>query len=128
MAYSAGPEWPDPKTITNWPGTATYETRNKVDTAVFYNTNTGVLHSWGFECEEDEHDTAFEVNRLFKLFLDSKYNDQSGYAPTHGDVQRWYQDYLTCLYNYVASYCQERIPRFTSKNVEWLFSVPTVWR
>ncbi|KAK5125632.1 hypothetical protein LTR85_011906 [Meristemomyces frigidus] len=126
VAWSAAPEWTDPKTINNWPGKASYETRNKVDTAVSYSVGTQVLQSWGFECDED--DETIELNKLFKLFLDPQYVDGSGCAPPHDEVQHWYRDYLTYLYHCVMRYFQDRIPRFASKNVEFVFSVPTTWK
>ncbi|KAK4542172.1 hypothetical protein LTR36_007019 [Oleoguttula mirabilis] len=126
VAWSAAPEWTDPKTIMNWPGKASYETRNKVDTAVSYGADTQVLHSWGFECDED--DDTVEVNKVFKLFLDPSFVDTSGCAPPHDEVQQWYRDYLTCLYHGIMRYFQDRIPRFASKNVEFVFSVPTTWK
>lgn len=33
VAWSSGPEWPDPKTIQRWPGKLGHELRNKVDTS-----------------------------------------------------------------------------------------------
>lgn len=110
----------------NWPGKASYEMRNKVDTAVSYIVETRNLHNWGFEYDED--DESVEVNELFKLFLDPRFVDPSDHTPPYREVQQWYCDYLACLYHYVMRYFQERIPRFASRNVEFVFSVPTTWK
>ncbi|GIZ49319.1 hypothetical protein CKM354_001235100 [Cercospora kikuchii] len=126
VAYSSAPEWTDPKTIVRWPGRATHETRNKVDTCIAYDARFQSLRSWGFECNENDFGT--DVNKLFKLFLDPRFIDESGFAPAYSEVQRWYVDYLSCLYAYVKSYLQERMARFALKNVEWVFSIPTTWK
>ncbi|KAH9836420.1 Hsp70 family chaperone [Teratosphaeria destructans] len=126
VAYSTAPEWAEPRTIMHWPGKASWETRSKVDTCVSYSAITQTLQNWGFECDED--DPSVEVNKLFKLFLDPRYVDNSGCAPSQDEIKQWYVDYLASLHLYVQRYCQERIPRFASKNVEWLFSIPTTWK
>ena len=126
VAYSSAPEWTDPKTIVHWPGRATHETRNKVDTCVAYDARFQSLRSWGFECNENDVET--DVNKLFKLFLDPRFIDESGFAPAYSEVQRWYVDYQSGLDAYVNSYLQERMARFALKNVEWVFSIPTTWK
>ncbi|KAM3417238.1 hypothetical protein BST61_g5497 [Cercospora zeina] len=126
VAYSSAPEWTDPKTIVHWPGRPTHETRNKVDTCVAYDARFQSLRNWGFEC--NENDPESDVHRLFKLFLDPHYIDDSGFAPLRGEAQHWYVDYLTCLYGFTKEYLQDRMARFGLKNVEWVFSNPTTWK
>lgn len=110
----------------NWPGKASYETRNKVDTAVSYGADNQVLQNWGFECNEDNE--AVECNRFFKLFLDPRFVDMSGCAPPHEEVQLWYRDYLSCLYQCIMRHFHDRLARFNSMNIEFVFSVPTTWK
>ncbi|KAK3672450.1 hypothetical protein LTR78_007757 [Recurvomyces mirabilis] len=110
----------------NWPGKASYELRSKVDTALSYAAATGDLRNWGFECDEDDH--TVDVNKLFKLFLDPRYVDLSGFAPAHGEAQQWYCDYLACLYHCIMRFLSERVGHFSSKKIEFVFSVPTTWK
>lgn len=109
----------------SWPGRASYEVRNKVDSAVAYAAGTEDLISWGFDC--DEEDVAIEPERNFKLALDPGYFDPSGYAPGHEESLRFYHDYLGSLYQYITRHFRETIPRFGTKSIEFVFSVPTTW-
>ncbi|RMY72945.1 hypothetical protein D0863_04178 [Hortaea werneckii] len=126
VAWSAAPEWNDPKTLQHWPGIAYHEIRNKVDTAVAYDARNSRLRNWGFAC--DDENPALEVNRFFKLNLDPGYIDNHTHAPTHSEVKQWYCDYLQSLYSYLMRHFRETMPRFESKNVEFVFSVPTTWK
>ncbi|KAK5112470.1 hypothetical protein LTR62_004227 [Meristemomyces frigidus] len=126
VAYSLGPHWPDPKTIQRWPGKLGNEIRNKVETAISYDLRTGHQSSWGFLCNPD--DDRYEYNSLFKLYLDAHHQDATPNPPSLAEVQRWYEDYLRCLYGYIMKYFQETIPRFASSRVDFVFSVPVTWR
>ncbi|KAK5679136.1 hypothetical protein LTS10_008795 [Elasticomyces elasticus] len=111
----------------NWPGKASYEVRNKVDTAIGYAAGTQHVRSWGFECG-DEDDATMDVEKLFKLFLDPSYVDTSGYAPTHLKAQQWYRDFLAELYQCIIRFLHDRVARFDAKSIEFVFSVPTTWK
>ncbi|KAK3117675.1 hypothetical protein LTR53_000703 [Teratosphaeriaceae sp. CCFEE 6253] len=126
VAYSMGPEWTDPKTIQRWPGKLGHEIRNKVETSVSYDMHTGKLSSWGFLCNPDGD--RYEYNSLFKLHLNPSHEDATPDAPTTEESQRWYQDYLACLYSYIMKYFKESTPRFSSKKIDFIFSVPVTWR
>ncbi|KAK5129854.1 hypothetical protein LTR08_002762 [Meristemomyces frigidus] len=128
VAYSTSPAWTAPQAInSHWPGKATCELVSKVDTAVSYEANTQTLRSWGFECDED--DPSVEVNKYFKLALDRRFSDPSGFAPPHHEARQWYQDYLACLYKFIMDFFRDRFgSRFLARNVEFLFSVPTTWK
>lgn len=126
VAWSAAPEWADPKTIMTWPGKPSYMMHSKVDTSVSYATGTQTLRNWGFECNED--DESVEVEKLFKLFLDPRYVDMSGYAPAFHEAQQWYRDFMGCLYHCIVGYLRDRIAHFQSKKIEFVFSVPTTWK
>lgn len=116
-----GPEWADPKTIQRWPGKMGHEIRNKVETSVSYSLSTGRLSSWGFLCNPDGD--QYEYNSLFKLHLDPSHEDTADDAPTIEEAQRWYQDYLSCLYSYIIKFFKETTARFDSKKVEYVFSL-----
>jgi hypothetical protein len=121
-----GPEWPAPKTIQHWPGKLGHENRNKVDTAVAYDLNTGYPASWGFLIE---HDTAdLEVQELFKLYLDDSHQDLFRDHVTVEEARKWFQDYLRFVYAAVGRNFDDSFPRWRSKNVEFVFSVPTTWK
>ncbi|KAK4545934.1 hypothetical protein LTR36_002498 [Oleoguttula mirabilis] len=126
VAWSAAPEWADPKAIMSWPGKASYELRSKVDTSVSYETASRALLNWGFECDEEDEYT--EVNKLFKLFLDPRHTDVSGYAPAHHEAQQWYRDFLSCLYHCIVRFLRDRVAHYASKNIEFVFSIPTTWK
>ncbi|KAK5119541.1 hypothetical protein LTR85_007369 [Meristemomyces frigidus] len=129
VAYSMGPEWTDPKTIQRWPGKLGHEVRNKVETSVSYDLQSGKLGSWGFLCDPD--DDGYEYNSLFKLNLDPGHEDATGDAPSTAEAQHWYSDYLSCLYSYIMKFFKESTPRFFSKKVDptsFVFSVPVTWR
>jgi hypothetical protein len=124
VAYSKGPEWPDPKAIQQWPGTFGGTLVNKVKTAVCYDINSDGLASWGYQCDPSEE--SLEYNELFKLYLDPMYKDQD--APPYEEVQRWFCDYLKSLYKYIVTHLQERDKQFHNKRVDFVFSVPTTWK
>ncbi|KAK4957516.1 hypothetical protein LTR10_005481 [Elasticomyces elasticus] len=110
----------------NWPGKASYEMRNKVDTAIGYAAGTQHVRSWGFECDED--DASLDVEKLFKLFLDPSFVDTSGFAPTNPQARQWYRDFLAELYQCIIHFLRDRIARFDAKRIEFVFAVPTTWK
>lgn len=69
-----------------------------------------------------------EYNKLFKLYLDPKYQDGTGTAPDREEVHKWFRDYLRCLQRYILQYLAESQARFNPKRLEFVFSVPTTWR
>lgn len=115
VAYSMGPEWPDPKTIQHWPGKLGHEIRNKVDTSVSYDFNDK-LRTWGFLCNPDDEER--EYNSLFKLYLDPNFEDGTPDPPSFQDAERWYLDYLSCLYSCIMQYLGHRITRFVARKIE----------
>jgi hypothetical protein len=121
-----GPEWHPPKTIQHWPGRVGGELANKVATTVAYDVRTGSLATWGFLV--DRENPELQPEELFKLYLDPAHRDAFRHAPDLEDVRRWYKDYLSCIYKNVSQTFSDTIPRWSSKNVEWCFSVPTTWR
>ncbi|PYI00603.1 hypothetical protein BO78DRAFT_329637 [Aspergillus sclerotiicarbonarius CBS 121057] len=123
VAYSYGPEWPPPKTIQRWPGKLPGELANKVPTCITYRANSTVSH-WGFQCELDSPEE--ELKEFFKLHLSPQHPRDGG--PSLSEAQRWFQDYIRCLYRHVVLYFESTIPQFVSQRVEFLFSVPTTWK
>ncbi|TKA82165.1 hypothetical protein B0A55_02029 [Friedmanniomyces simplex] len=110
----------------NWPGKASYEMRSKVDTAISYAAGTRHVRNWGFEC--DEGDDSTEVEKLFKLFLDPSLVDVSEYAPAHHEAQQWYRDYLAEPYQCIMQFLRDRVARFETKRIKFVFAVPTTWK
>ena len=76
--------------------------------------------------DPDNHEMQSE--ELFKLYLDPAHRDTFRDAPTLEEARQWFRDYLSCIYKAVRQYFSDSIPRWGSKNVEWLFSVPTTWK
>lgn len=125
MAYSLAPDWPAPRAIQHWPGIVGSALASKVPTAIAYDLDSNQDTAWGFCCE-DKHDA--HVEELFKLYLDPDYRDSNPNAPTHHEAQRWFTDYMRHLYRYLQSWFSRSFPRWDTRYVEFLFSVPTTWK
>lgn len=120
------PEWPAPISILHWPGRLGHENRNKVATAVAYDTDTGHPVSWGFLVDQENDQEDFQV--LFKLWLDPSYKSDFQQQPSTTEASKWYRDYLAFLHKAITNHFDEWYPRWTTKKVEFLFSVPTTWK
>ncbi|PLB51203.1 actin-like ATPase domain-containing protein [Aspergillus steynii IBT 23096] len=123
IAYSYAPEWPAPKPLQHWPGLMGSELANKVPSRLRYDPVTGQVQTWGFQCEPGS-----DAKGVFKLNLDPHFVDSRPYPPSRQDAMRWFTDYVHCVYRYVVSYFARTFPRFASRNVEFIFSVPTTWK
>lgn len=126
VAYSCAPEWLPPKTIQRWPGKLPGELANKVPTCIEYDPHYKSVIDWGFKC--DPEDKGANVKEFFKLHLAPQYHDEYPGAPSRQEAQRWFQDYVQCIYQHVVSHFNSTIPHFASRRVEFLFSVPTTWK
>ena len=121
VAWSMGPEWPDPKTFQHWPGKLGHELRNKVDSAVSYDFHTGSFSTWGFLC--DPEDERFECNTFFKLYLDPDHRDNSEDPPSFVEARAWYQDYLRALYHWIIQHFTDSFGRkFSKQHIECVAS------
>lgn len=126
VAYSSAPKWLPPKTIQRWPGKLPGELSNKVPTCIEYNEESGAVKNWGFLC--DQEDKSSNIKEFFKLHLAAQYHDNYPGCPTRPEAQRWFKDYIQCIYRHVISHFDSTIPQFVSRQVEFLFSVPTTWK
>lgn len=88
------------------------------------------MRNWGFKC--DVEDRTLDIKEFFKLHLAPQYRDDGLYPdstnPSRQQSQRWFQDYIQCVYRHVVSHFNSTIPHFASRYVEFLFSVPTTWK
>jgi hypothetical protein len=91
-----------------------------------YYKRSGYLARWGFLA--DPHNPDFRIEENFKFFVNQDYRDSSPNAPTLQQAREWYVDYLTCIYQWTNRYFDERIPRWNTKYVEFVFSVPASWK
>lgn len=123
MAYSIGPDWSEPKTITRWPGPHGEVRADKVATRVGYDRG-GQLRNWGFESVLGDENV--QVRELFKLTLDADYEDDRGFSCL--EARQWYLDYLRCLNTAIDRFFDASIPRWREGVVEYSFSTPTTWR
>lgn len=121
-----GPDWPFPQAIQNWPSREANNLADKVATQISYDQQTGEVTAWGFLC--DTRDVEVRTERWFKLYLDPVYRDRFPAAPAIQEARTWYKDYLACIYEATTTHLWEIHPRFMSKQIEFLFSVPTTWR
>ncbi|EMC95983.1 hypothetical protein BAUCODRAFT_157339 [Baudoinia panamericana UAMH 10762] len=128
VAYSKsqGSDWHDPKAIQRWEGAFGSPYAVKVKTAVGYDETTGGLTTWGFHC--DPTDDTLEINENFKLLLDPRYPECIEHPEYHTGARTWFRDYLRSLYGYVIRQFEDQDHRFSSKKVEFVFSVPTTWK
>ncbi|KAL4982809.1 hypothetical protein BDW68DRAFT_194927 [Aspergillus falconensis] len=128
VAYSTGPDWGPPKTIQRWPGKLLSELANKVPTSLVYNQDEQTLKDWGFGCSTE--DPTLEIKEFFKLHLTQNESDKTGLGMhiTQQDARRWFQDYISCIYQYVVAHFRGSIPGFENMRVEFMFSVPTTWK
>jgi hypothetical protein len=127
VAYSAGPEWMRPETIQNWPGNPRGGIADKVDTKISYDA-TGKIVNWGFMVDASLNSQNQRYEELFKLYLDPDFKDPYEGAPSFQEARIWFTDYLSCVYRAVTRHLNDTIPRYSSKHVEFRFSVPTTWK
>ena len=99
---------------------------NKVPTFVEYHRGSAQIKSWGFQC--DVADDEADIKGTFKLNLDPQFPDHRPGAPTTEEARSWYRDYLRCIHHHVLEFFNNSFPRFNSKRVEFVFSVPTTWK
>ena len=128
VAYSMGPDWPEPKTLQHWPGKMINELANKVPTLLQYKENSREVKAWGFLCDQESEDT--DILACFKLHLDPAYVDPRTDAPvpTLEEAREWFQDYLRCLHDHIEDYFSNAFPRWKTQRTEFVFSVPTTWK
>jgi hypothetical protein len=131
VAYTIGPEWGPPKTVQRWPGKLLSELANKVPTSVLYGADGKTVKEWGFGCDTAEDQIA-DVKEFFKLHLAPQSGEgvdmAGGMNITRKEAQRWFQDYISCIYKHVVSHFDSTIPGFSKMRVEFIFSVPTTWK
>ncbi|THX78203.1 hypothetical protein D6D04_05883 [Aureobasidium pullulans] len=128
VAYSVAPEWSQPTTIQHWPGKLGFETRNKVDTVLAYKPEGGKPVSWGFLVDHNRDDLVLQ--ELFKLWLDPGYReepDSQESGITIQEARASFVDYMRCLYEAILAHFDDTYPRWRTRQVEFLFSVPTTW-
>jgi hypothetical protein len=99
------------------------ELANKVSTSIEYHRGSAEVKAWGFHCTNQGG-----AKEYFKLFLDPQYQDRPPHAPSSDDARLWYRDYLRCIHSYLLEYFSNSIPRFNTRKVEFIFSVPTTWK
>ncbi|KAK1142194.1 hypothetical protein N8T08_008120 [Aspergillus melleus] len=126
VAYSCGPEWAPPKTIQRWPGRLLSELANKVPTSLEYCSESNQLRNWGFKCDPEAKGS--DIKEFFKLHLAPQSHEEFRGGSTRQEAQRWFQDFILCIYQHVVSIFNDTIPHFDSRHVEFSFSVPTTWK
>ncbi|KKK15548.1 hypothetical protein ARAM_004684 [Aspergillus rambellii] len=129
IAYSYAPEWAPPKPLQHWPSMITTELANKVPSQLRYRSDSVSVKSWGFQCESDDGDgDQGDIKEYFKLNLDPAFKDHRLDGPTRKEAMQWFRDYIRCVYDYTVSYFARSFPRFGSRKVEFVFSIPTTWK
>jgi hypothetical protein len=120
------PEWTAPMTIQHWPGKLS-SNRNKVDTLIAYKPGRKDAVNWGFLIDKGDSDDL-EIQSLFKLYLDPAHQDQSRFRPSLPEARKWFTDYMRCIYDATTQHFDDSYARWSTKKVEFLFSVPTTWK
>jgi hypothetical protein len=126
VAYSYGPEWQVPETIRQWPEATGTGFADKVATAISYDVLTDRVEAWGFAVDPDQDNC--KVEQLFKLWLDPDHRDRFGAGPGLEQARRWFTDYLACIYTHINEHLTEVIPKWQTRHVEFVFSVPATWK
>jgi hypothetical protein len=130
-----------------WPSKEN-EVVNKVATRISYKTGQSGCTGWGFKVRRKSNKRTI-VEEYFKLYLDknllkSKRDADSGVEsdcddesdddddaskPRYDEVQKWFVDFFSALYEWVQHTLKQKYPSFQSSNtiVEYIFSVPTTW-
>lgn len=122
-----GPEWASPTTIQHWPGKMGYENRNKVDTAVAYDSDTQKPVTWGFLIDDDHLD-YLDIQALFKLHLDPGFRDSTTYSRTLEQAHTYFTDYMRYLYHAILDHFDHSYSSWRNIRLEFIFSVPTTWK
>lgn len=103
------------------------ELANKAPTCIEYcSESPQTVKNWGFKC--DWEDRSLDVKEFFKLHLAPLYRDLHPGSFSRQDAQRWFRDYVHCVYQHVVAHFSTSIPQFARRKVEFLFSVPTTWK
>ncbi|OCK87671.1 uncharacterized protein K441DRAFT_593263 [Cenococcum geophilum 1.58] len=131
-------DWPEPRVINNWPSPRRIHVENKVPTSVAYRAGRKRIN-WGFECPAPaEIRPGMAVWDTFKLFLDPLFlkevcdhckDEDLDFMPTNEDVQMWFEDFLTELYQYIVAYITKyfQLKDWEAARVVYSFSVPAIW-
>ncbi|KAH0173608.1 hypothetical protein KCU67_g1193, partial [Aureobasidium melanogenum] len=126
VAYSMAPDWAAPTTIQHWPGRPS-QNLNKVDTMIVYHPTREQAVAWGFLIDRDASD-ELEIQSLFKLFLDPAHKPRSRHIPDVREARKWFVDYMRCLYRAIVQRFDDSYARWSTRRLEFLFSVPTTWK
>ncbi|KAH8731915.1 hypothetical protein GQ44DRAFT_670576 [Phaeosphaeriaceae sp. PMI808] len=122
--------------VQKWPGR--YQANeNKVPTVVVYPTGSTEPSSWGFLSETiaETSSEEKEYKEWFKTCLDpeklrlKQKEDPDGAPENLQEVERWYNDYLRKMYEYLAFKLGGELSGVSWENarIEFIFSVPTTW-
>lgn len=122
--------------VQKWPGRF-QANENKVPTILVYPINQNEPSSWGFLSETIAEQTAEdkEYKEWFKTCLDpqklrQKQTEDPENAPKSlAEVEKWYEDYLRRLYQYIAFKLGPELSgaSWEEARIEFIFSVPTTW-
>jgi hypothetical protein len=122
--------------VQKWPGRF-QANENKVPTVVVYPENNPEPSSWGFLSETIAETTADDKDykEWFKTSLDptklaqKQAEDPENAPKSLAEVEKWYEDYLRKLYEYLAFKLGPDLSGTTWENarIEFIFSVPTTW-
>ncbi|ETI28894.1 hypothetical protein G647_01346 [Cladophialophora carrionii CBS 160.54] len=144
VAWSCEEDQPPQPLYQDWPGSAPSEVHQKVPTLLVYESSKQgrgrpgssrgqKLSSWGLLALDDEERYAPDksIREFFKLFLDEKVlraqSPEYVSDTSHKDVQHWFQDYLSKIYEHIKSRFTDTRPELWQGPVRFVFSVPTTW-
>ncbi|KAF2448452.1 actin-like ATPase domain-containing protein [Karstenula rhodostoma CBS 690.94] len=124
--------------VQKWPGRF-QANENKVPTVVVYPTiiPNPTPSSWGFLSETVAETTAQDKDykEWFKTLLSPPHlqkkqqSDPENAPASMGEVEKWYRDYLSKMYEYLAFKLGGELSgvSWEAARVEFIFSVPTTW-
>lgn len=59
--------------------------------------------------------------------MNPRFNDGYERRPTVGEARRYFVDFMRYIYRFITDYLRRTVPRWATRKVEYLFSVPTDW-
>ena len=119
---------PLPKVIQGWPGKPG-ESHNKVPSTILYMPANPFVKDWGFLCQHSDGKKEW-----FKRYLDPEIlqsiasmglgRTSSHDLPAFSEVQKWFKDYMACLYKHISTTIQSKTGRWGAKRIDFVFSLP----
>lgn len=95
---------------------------DKVPTQIGYNSY-GEVENWGFHASDGDF-----ILKEFYLYLDPYTTYEHDSRLSHEKAVKFYIDFMRCLYQHLEGFFSQSVSEWETRNVEYLFSIPTTWK